>query len=60
MSGEGSLCARVEAGIGMDEKSSGVNGELASEPWSDMREGVRRMLCEGDSGDVDGWIVGRR
>ena len=49
----------------MGGKSGGVDGELASEPWSDASEGVRRMLREkyedsGDSGEVDGWVGGRR
>ena len=43
VSGEGSLCERAEVGMGMDEKSGGVDGELASEPLSDTSEGVRQM-----------------
>ena len=46
-------------------KSGGVEGELASDPRSDMSEGVRRILrekceVEGDSGEFEGWIAGRR
>ena len=52
------------AGVGMDMggKSGGVEGELASEPWSDTSEGVRRMLRGkdgGDSGELDECIIGR-
>jgi len=59
------LQARVEVGMAMEEKSGGVEGELASDPWSDVSEGVRRMLREkdgdeGDEGEVDGWVAGRR
>ena len=32
VSGKGFFCARVEVGIGMNEKSGGVDGELVSEP----------------------------
>ena len=52
----------MEGGVEMEGKSGGVEGELASEPWSDTSEGVRWMLCEkdeDDSGKVDGWIIGR-
>ena len=55
---------RPSVGIGMEGKSGGVEGELASEPWSDISEGVRRMLREkdedeGDSGELDGYAAGR-
>ena len=56
---------RARAGVGMDMggKSGGVEGELASEPWSDTSEGVRRMLRgkdkdEGDSEELGECIVG--
>ena len=63
-SGKVLLRARVGAKVGIGGKSGGVEGELASEPWSDTSEGVRRMLCgkdndEGDSGELDECIVGR-
>lgn len=65
VSRKGSLCEGVEVGTGIDGKSGGVDGELASEPQSDTSEGVRQIPCGrwgdgGDSGDVDGWIAGRR
>ena len=51
--------------VNVEGKSGGVDGELASEPWSDTSEGVRWILCEkdegeGDSGEADGCIGGRR
>ena len=51
--------------MGIERKSCGVDGELASEPSSDTSEGVRQMVRdedgnEEDLGEVDGWTVGRR
>lgn len=47
----------------IEEKSGGVDGELASDPWSDTSDGVRRMVRgewdSGDSGETDGRVVGR-
>ena len=40
--------------MGMEGKSGGVDGELASDPSSDTSEGVRQMEREedGDEGDL--------
>ena len=55
---------RAGGWVNVEGKSGGVDGELASEPWSDTSEGVRWMLCKnedgGDSGDVDRCTGGRR
>ena len=64
VSGNEFLRTGAGEGIGMGGKSGGVEGELASEPWSDTSDGVRWILREkdedeGDSGELDGRVVGR-
>ena len=40
-SGKGTLRVRAGGWVNVEGKSGGVDGELASEPWSDTSEGVR-------------------